>query len=278
VAAQEGRQASFAEPGGAVGCRVALTEGERDLRVEPSEDRFGARPVLVQQRRELVGSGDPCGELVVTQPHERLQLAGLAVKRLESPQPLSVGAQVVGEPVRVAGVGLRGCSLPARTRGGKRIRVNWHDRMTGRQQPLDQQAARPLDRHRQLAGRGQPCQPRQCVMQALLAVREPKTLDDRAMVVDDAKLVCPAGPVHPDEHPITSVIDDTVLGAEGLSRLLIHGPSTRLVPNAGRGPSARWGRRDSSWLSRSKRNWPSPSSHREHRRTVTGGTDGMVTE
>jgi hypothetical protein len=99
------------------------------------------------------------------------------------------------------------------------------------------------------------------------------------MLVDDAGLVRPARPIDPDEeHPLTSLIDDTCLGAAGPSRVLIRWPSTRLTPNAGRGPSARSGRRDSSWLSESKRSWPSPSGRQEHRRTLTSSSDGMVEE
>ncbi len=148
--------------------------------------------------------------------------------------------------------------------------------MAGREQPLDRQATRSFDRDRQLGRRTETREPLERVAQPALAVRETETLNDLRLIVDDAELVRPARPVQSDEHPTTSSIDDTVLGAEGLSRLLIHGPSTRLVPNAGRGPSARWERRDSSWLSESKRSWPSPSSHREHRRTLTAGTDEMV--
>jgi nitrile hydratase len=83
----------------------------------------------------------------------------------------------------------------------------------------------------------------------------------------------PARPIDPDKHPSTSLIDDTCLGAEAPSRVLIRWPSTRLTPNAGRGPSARSGRRDSSWLSESKRRRPSPSGRQEHHRTLQSGSD-----
>ena len=119
-------------------------------------------------------------------------------------------------------------------------------------------------------------QPRKRTADPVLAVREPELLHDRAAFVDDAELVRSTRPIDPDEHPLTSLIDDTCLGAEGPSRVLIRWPSTRLTPNAGRGPSARSERRHSSWLSESKRLRPSPSGRQEHHRTLTSGSDGMV--
>ncbi len=72
VAAQEGSESSLAQPRRALRGRVALEEVERDLAVEPSEDRRGARPVLSEQHRELVGCRDARLHVVIPQAHQRL--------------------------------------------------------------------------------------------------------------------------------------------------------------------------------------------------------------
>jgi hypothetical protein len=234
--------------------------------------------VLAEQRRQLVGRRDARLDVIVAQPHQRLQLPRRLVERSQRAQAVLVGAEQVGEPVGIAGVGLRAGALPARARGMEGVGVDRHYFVAGREQPVDQQPVRALDRDRQLRRVGELRQTRECIADPALAVREAEAFDDRSVLVDDAELVCPARPVDPDEHPFTSLIDDTCLGAEGPSRVLIRWPSTRLTPNAGRGPSARSGRRDSSWLSGSKRLRPSPSGRQEHHRTLTSGSDRMVKE
>ena len=56
---EEGLQAARAEPGSAVGRRVAADEGEGDRAVDVGEDGAGTRPEAVEQRAQLVGEGEP---------------------------------------------------------------------------------------------------------------------------------------------------------------------------------------------------------------------------
>ena len=159
------------------------------------------------------------------------------------------------------------------------VGVNRHHLVAGLEQPVDEQSVRPFNRYWQLAGTADLGQPLKRIADPALAVHEAEVLDDRAGLVDDAELVRSTRPIDSNEHQLTtSLIDDTCLGAEGPSRVLIRWPSTRLTPNAGRGPSARSERRDSQWLSESKQRWPTPSGRQEHRRTLTSGSDAMVKE
>ncbi len=146
------------------------------------------------------------------------------------------------------------------------------------EQPAHQQSIWPLDRYRQLA-RERDFLSRSSASQTPRSLcANPNRLTTAPPLVDDAELMRSARPVDPDEHLLTSLIDDTCLGAEGPSRFLTRWPSMRLTPNVGRGPSARSGRRDSCWLSGSKARWPSPSGRQEHHCTLTSGSDGMVQE
>jgi hypothetical protein len=76
VSPAEGSQAGLAEPGRRLRGRVGIQERQSDLGAEPGEDLLGAGPVGVQQGAELVaGRGLGC-QVIVTQPRQRLQLAG----------------------------------------------------------------------------------------------------------------------------------------------------------------------------------------------------------
>ena len=191
---------------------------------------------------------------------------------------MPVGAQQVGQPVRVTDVGFAAGAFPARPGGVERVGVDRHDLVTRFEQPVDEQAVGSLDRDRQLARVGELRQPLQRAGDAALAVGEAEAINDCALPVDDAQLMRSARPVDSNEHPLTSLIDDTAVGAEGPSRLLTRWPSTRLTPKAGRRPSARSGRRNSCRLSESKRRRPSPNGRQEHHRTFTSGSDEMVQE
>ena len=278
MATEEGVEASLAEVRAAVRGRVALEEGKRDLAVETAEDRCGAGPVLCEQRGELVGRGHARRDVVVAQPDEGLQLAGRLVERPQRSQPVAVGAQQIGEPIGVTNVGLTAGALPPWPGCMERVRVDRDNLVPCLEQPVDEQPVGPLDRDRQLARAAELRQLLHGAGDTTLAVYESEPLDDRTLLVDDAQLVRLARPIDSNEHLLTSLIGDTSLGAEGPSRLLTRWPSTRLTPNAGRGPSARSGRRDSCRLSKSTPYWPSPSGRQEHHRTLTSGSDGMVQE
>src|SRR5262249_20693434 len=150
-------------------------------------------------------------------------------------------------------------AFPARSRGVEGVGMDRHHLVAGLEQPVDEQPIGAFDHDRQAARLSELAQPLKRASDPALAVREAEPLDHSAALVDHAELVRPARPIDPDEHPLTSPFDDTRSGAEGPSRVLIRWPSTRLTPNAGRGPSARSGRRDSQSLSENKHDRPSPS-------------------
>ena len=132
--------------------RIGVQEGQGDLGADPGEDLLGAGPVGVQQRAELVAGSGLGGHMVVTQPRQRLQLPGSGIQGTQPTQPVSIGAQVVGELEAVAGIGL-GCGCtPAGPGGVEGVGVDGNDGVAGGQQPIHDQTAWPLDRHRQLLG------------------------------------------------------------------------------------------------------------------------------
>src|SRR5207247_10196070 len=105
-ASREAAQALLAEMGGAVGCRGAGEERERDGRVDVGEDGDGAGPEALQQGAELVGEGDALGDQVVSRANERAQRSDLVRERLQTPEAMPVGAQQIGEDEGIAGVAL----------------------------------------------------------------------------------------------------------------------------------------------------------------------------
>ena len=64
--------------------------------------------------------------------------------RLETAEPVAVGAEVVGQLEAVTGVGLGSGGPPAGPGGMERVRVDRHHRMPGGQQPVDHQTRRSL--------------------------------------------------------------------------------------------------------------------------------------
>jgi hypothetical protein len=263
---------------GAGGAIEIPTRSIRSVRLKSHDEDLAKASQLGKQWQEIAG-GEAAGDVIVPQPYQRLQLTRRLIERLQDAQPMLIGAQQVGEPVGIAGVGLRAGAFPAWPRGVEGVGVDRHDRMAGLEQTGDQQPIGPFDRDRQLTQLRELSQPFERLADPALAVREAEARNNSACFVDDAELVRPARPIDPDKHlPLTSLVGDTCLGAEGPSRFLTRWPSTRLTPNAGRGPSARSERRDSCWLSGSKGRRPSPSGRQEHHRTFTSGSDGMVQE
>jgi hypothetical protein len=278
VAAKEGFESGLTQLCGGLRRRLALEEVERDLAVKPCEDCRCTGPMLSERRCELIGRGHARLHVIVAHSHQGLQPARRLVEWSQRSQPVLVGAEQVGEPVGLADVGLRAGALPARPGRVEGVGVDWHYLVAGLEQPIDEQSVRACDRDQKLRRTAELAEPLQRTGDPVLGVREAEALGDGSAFVDDAKLMRSARPIDPDEEPLTSLIDDTYLGSEGPSRVLIRWPSTRLTPNAGRGPSARSGRRDSRWLSESKQARPAPSGRQEHRRTLTSGSDGMVKE
>jgi hypothetical protein len=161
---------------------------------------LGAGPVGIQQRAELVAGRGLGRDLVVTQPHQGLQLAGDPVHRLESAQPVAVGAQVLSQLVAVAGVGLGSRGTPPRPGGVKRAGVDRDDRMAGGQQPGHNDPVAAFDGHGQVGGITTLGQLREDGVEVVLGVAQRPAVDDRADRVEDGHGMAGAGPVPPDKQ------------------------------------------------------------------------------
>lgn len=68
-------------------------------------------------RRELVDGRGSGADLVVAQTDESLKLTQPGLDRVEAAKAMPIGAQVVGQLVTIAGVGLRARRAPPRARG-----------------------------------------------------------------------------------------------------------------------------------------------------------------
>ena len=154
----------------------------------------------IKQRAELVAGRGPGRDVVVAQPYQRLQLTGGRVHRLEPAQPVAVGAQVVGQLVAVAGVGLGAGSAPAGPGGMERARVDRDDRVSGGDEPVNDQALSAFDRYGQ-RGRvvvgGQPSQQR---LKVVLGVTHCPAAHDRPGGIEDRHGMAGASPVPSDEQ------------------------------------------------------------------------------
>jgi hypothetical protein len=101
--------------------------------------------VRVEQGGKLVGGGGASADVVFAEPGQALQFGEADVGGLKPAQAVAVGAQVVGEFVAVAGVGLGAGGTPAGTRGMKRGGMHRKDGMPGREEPVDDEAVRAFD-------------------------------------------------------------------------------------------------------------------------------------
>jgi hypothetical protein len=149
--------------------------------------------VGLQQRAELVAGRDLGLDVVLAQPHQGLELAGGVVQRLQSPQPVAVGAQVLGQLVAVTRIGLGTGGAPAGPGG-----VDRHDRVAGSQQPIHDQPAGLLDRHWQLLGPAPASQPDHRFAEACLGVWRCPVVGHGAGVVDHGDVMGGTGPVPAD--------------------------------------------------------------------------------
>jgi hypothetical protein len=156
VASGEHGHARLTEAGGGGWSRVFLQEGQGYLRVQPSEDASRSGPVPAQQGGQLVGGGHLRLNLVGSHPARRLQLGGGGVEGLEA---VPVGAQLVGQLVAVAGVGLGPAGAPAGPRRVERVGVDGHHRVPGRQESVHHQTRSGLDDHGKLTRISMAAQP-----------------------------------------------------------------------------------------------------------------------
>jgi hypothetical protein len=156
--------------------------------------------VRLQQGAELVASRGAGPHVVLTQPHQSLQLLEAHVGWVQPAQPVPVGAQVVGQLVAVARIGLRSRRAPARAGGPERGGVHRHHWVTGGQQPLDNQPTAALDNDRQRGGLRQACQSLQRPEEVLLGVAKRPTVNHDAGAVQHGHIMGGAGPVPAHEH------------------------------------------------------------------------------
>ena len=85
----------------------------------------------------MIGGDGADGDVVVAYPHQRLELTSDGVERSEASEAVSVGAEVVGEPVAVGGSDFARPASRRSRRGVKRVGVHRHSRMTGCEEPFD---------------------------------------------------------------------------------------------------------------------------------------------
>ena len=196
VLGEEGPQALLAEPRGAVGGGIALGESERDRAVDFGEDRGGAGPEALEQAPELVGQGDPLHHQVIAGAHQRAQRPDLVRAGRERAEAAAIGAQDIGEHIRVAGIALTAGGAIARPAGLDDVGMDRHDRVTGRDQRVDDEAGRPLDGDRYLRRRRQPGQARDQLANPLGVVPHRKARNNAAGLVKDADSMGGTAPIH----------------------------------------------------------------------------------
>jgi hypothetical protein len=233
----------------------------------------------VEEGGQLIAGGDSGLDLIVAAADQGLEVARDLAEWLQAAQPVTIGAQEVGQAVAVAGVRFGARGAPAGTGGVEGVGVDGHQGVALGQQPLHDQAAGPLDGDRQPGRLAKLAQAAEDGEQAGLAVLDFGVEDDPAVAVDDGDVVALAGPVPTDVHGQTSIVardNDDDAGAEGRSRKLIGRPSPRHVPNAGLRPSAHRGRRYSCWPSTGSRRWPCLSGHRRLRPSLNQAAARMV--
>ncbi len=217
--------------------------------------------------------------MVVTHADDGLQLPGLLVERLQSPQTVTIGSEVIGKAVAVSGVGLRPSCPPAAAGSIEGVGVNRDDRVSSCEKPLHNDSIRPFDGDGQISWFSVPPHSGECALEPGFVMVDGESFGHLPLVAEDRDVVALAGPVPSDEHVDSSLVarDNVLLdGAEGRSRRLIGRPLPRLVPNAGLRPSAHRGRLNSFWPSADERNRPYPDGHRRLRPSLIGVAPRMV--
>ena len=154
----------------------------------------------LQQGAELVAGCGAGSHVVLTQPHQGLQLLEACVGWVQPAQPVPIGAQVVSQLGAVAGIGLRPRRAPARTGGPERGGVHRHHWVTGGEQAVHDQTTGALDDDRQRGRFRQACQAVQRRDQVLLGVPERPAVNHDAGVVQHGHVMGSARPVPADKH------------------------------------------------------------------------------
>jgi hypothetical protein len=135
---KERSQAFLSESSGAGRGGIATQERQADWRFDVGEDRFGARPVIIEQGAELVGGRHPHGDNVVAGADHRAQRLGRRTVRGCGAQSMVAQAQVFGDHQGVTGIRLGAgddFAVPPRFDG---VRGYRDDRVAGFEQQVDQ--------------------------------------------------------------------------------------------------------------------------------------------
>src|SRR5207237_10142342 len=104
----------------------------------------GPGPEPLEQSAELIGEGEPLGEVVVSAAHEGSERARVVGGRAQGPEPVAIGPEQVGEDEGVAQVGLTaGGRVPGPTRL-ERVRVDRHYLEPGLEEGVDEHARGPF--------------------------------------------------------------------------------------------------------------------------------------
>jgi hypothetical protein len=156
--------------------------------------------VRLEQGAELIAGRGAGPHMVLTQPHQSLELLEAHLGWVQPAQPMPVGPQVVGQLVAVAGIGLGPRRAPPRAGGPERGGVHRHDWVTGGEQALHDQPIGALDDDRQRGRFRQACQSLQRPHQVLLGVPQRPTVDHDAGVVQHRHSMAGARPVPAHEH------------------------------------------------------------------------------
>ncbi|HYU62090.1 MAG TPA: hypothetical protein VEK39_15150 [Solirubrobacterales bacterium] len=175
---------------------------------------------------------------VVACPGQRPERAGLVAVGFEDAVAVHVGAGELGEHVGVEAVRLAAAGAVAVAGGRQLVRVHGHDRDPRLEQPIDDQAVRPLDRDSRHLQLEQAADQRP---QPGLAVADPLLFELASVAVDDDQPVLLARQVDPSDalHTLTSLIGVAGCGPTGEVpwRMLIDGPSAGRRPVAAPGAS-----------------------------------------
>ena len=141
---------------------------------------------------ELLHEPEPRPHEVLAGPHERAQSHGRGRVGPERAQAMPVGAQDVGEDVGVGAVVLVAGAAVAGAQGLDPAAGDDDDRQARVEEGVHERAVGPLDGHaHDLPGGESPREP----LQPGCGVLDLEALDGRAVLVDDADRVAPAGPV-----------------------------------------------------------------------------------
>ncbi len=178
-----------------------LDEGQGDGRIHSGKDASGARPVGIQQGRQLVGQAHASGYQVIAGAHQGAQRTDRRGLWLQGAPAVAIGSQQVRQHERIARIALGVAGAVARPAGLHRIGVDGKHLVARFEQDIHYNSRGPLDGHRQRCAQGG--QRVQQLGQSLAIMADGQTLEHAALSVDDAYGVGAVSPVQPDKDRTT---------------------------------------------------------------------------